>query len=83
MVASVFSLADSLQCGRFLRERECFARESVMFKLEKSGENGASQKERGRGREDFFSPPPPLFPSFVLAPTLRVTTFTLPNLPPS
>ena len=64
MVASVFSLADSLQCGRILRERECFARESVMFKLEKSGENGASQKERGRGRED-FSPLP--LPSFLLS----------------
>ena len=24
-----------------------------------------------------------LFPSFALAPTLRVTVFTLPNLPPS
>ena len=26
---------------------------------------------------------PPLFPSFALAPTLRVIIFTLPNLPPS
>ena len=34
---------------RFLRGRECFARESAMLKLEKRGENGASQKERGRG----------------------------------
>ena len=31
----------------------------------------------------FFSPPPPLVPSFALAPTLRVTIFTLPNVPPS
>ena len=31
----------------------------------------------------FFSPPPPLCPSFALAPTLRVTIFTLPNLPSS
>ena len=31
----------------------------------------------------FFSPSPPLVPSFALAPTLRVTIFTLPNLPPS
>ena len=30
--------------------RECFASESAMLKLEKRGENGASQKERGRGR---------------------------------
>ena len=37
-----------MQCRRFLRARECFARESAMLKLEKRGENGASQKERGR-----------------------------------
>ena len=30
----------------------------------------------------FFSPSPPLVPSFALAPTLRVAIFTLPNLPP-
>ena len=41
--------------------------------VENRGENGASQKEWGRG---------PL-PSFALAPALRVTVFTLPNLPPS
>ena len=39
----------------------------------------------GRKREEkiFFYSSPPLFPSFALAPTLRVTIFTLPNLPPS
>ena len=31
----------------------------------------------------FPPPPPPLFPSFALASTLRFTIFTLPNLPPS
>ena len=41
---------DSLQGGRFLRACECSARESAMLKLEKRGENGASQKGRGRGR---------------------------------
>ena len=42
-----------------------------------------SQKERGRGerRESVvFSLPPPPFSSFALAPNLRVTIFTLPNL---
>ena len=55
-----------LQCGRFLRARECFARESATLKLEKGGENGASQKERSREgkREEIrvrvrlLSPPP-------------------------
>ena len=49
----------------------------------KRGENGMSQKERGRGerRESVvLSLPPPPFSSFALAPTLRVTIFTLPNL---
>ena len=58
-----------------------------MLKLETRGENGASQKERGGAqeerRENFFSPSPPLFPSFALGPTLTVTIFTLPDLPPS
>ena len=39
----------------------------------------------GAGREIItvflFSPPPPPFPSFALAPTVRVTISTLPNLP--
>ena len=41
---------DSMQGGRFLRACECSARESAMLKLEKRGENGASQKGRGTGR---------------------------------
>ena len=48
-----------------------FARESDMLKPKRGG-NGASQRERGGG-----------FPSFALAPTLRVIISTLPNLPPS
>ena len=32
-------------------------------------------------REVFFSLPPPPFPSFTLAPTLRVTISTLPSVP--
>ena len=51
-----------------------------MGRVKRSGVGG-----KGAGREKrksiFFSPPPPLFPSFALAPTLRVTVFTLPNLP--
>ena len=40
-----------------------------MLKLEKNGENGTSQKERGRGRGErrFFSPLP--LPSFLLSPS--------------
>ena len=60
-------LSRSLQCRRFLRARECFARKSAMLKLEKRGENGASQKERDRGREErraYFFSPLPLPPSF-------------------
>ena len=41
----------SLQCRRFLRAR-MFARESATLKLENRGENGASQKEKGWGREE-------------------------------
>ena len=36
------SYAGSLQCRRFLRARECFARESTMLKLEKRGANGST-----------------------------------------
>ena len=35
----------------------------------------------GEGGGIFFSPPPPPFPSFALAPTVRLTISTLPNLP--
>ena len=45
---------------------------------------GVSQRTMILGRRLFFLPPPPSpFPSIALAPTLRVTMFTLPNLPPS
>ena len=47
-----------------------------MGRVKRSGVGG------GEREEYFFSPPPPLFPSFALAPTLRVTVFALPNLPP-
>ena len=47
-----------------------FCSRKHMLKLEKRGENGVSQKEQG-------------FPSFALAPTVKVTIFTLPNPPPS
>ena len=42
---------------------------------------GVSQKNNDIGQAYFFSPPPPRFPSFALAPTVRVTISTLPNLP--
>ena len=45
-----------------------FARESAMLKLPEE-----------RRRCIFSSPPPPPFPSFALAPTVRVTISTLPN----
>ena len=48
-----------------------------MGRVKRSGVGG------GEREEYFFSPPPPLFPSFALAPTLSVTVFTLPKLPPS
>ena len=56
-----------------------------MLKLEKRGQNEASQKKWGGGGEIeekmphfFFLPSPFLFPSFSQAPTLRVAIFTLP-----
>ena len=50
----------------------------------KWGESKGAGRGRGERREKsifFFSPPPPPFPSFALAPTVRVTITTLPNLP--
>ena len=41
---------------------------------------GVSQNNNDIRQAYFFSPPPPPFPSFTLAPTLRVTISTLPNL---
>ena len=56
-----------------------FARESAMLKLpeerRKWGESKGAGRGRGERRENgvfFFSPPPPPFPSFALAPTVRV-----------
>ena len=55
----------------------------VNVETRKEGRKWGESKDAGRGWGYFFSPRPPLFPSFALAPTLRVTIFTLPNLPPS
>ena len=49
-----------------------------MGRVKRSGVGGGKREEK----EYIFLPSgPPLFPSFALAPTLRVTVFTLPNLP--
>ena len=72
------ALPSGLQGGQMLRSRPvisalppaCSARESAMLKLPEE-----------RRRCIFSSPPPPPFPSFALAPTVRVTISTLPNLP--
>ena len=50
-VKKVIKFCASLQCRRSLRARECFSRKSTTLKLEKRWENGANQKERGRGDE--------------------------------
>ena len=42
---------------------------------------GVFRKNNDIGQVYFFSSPPPTFPSFTLAPTLRVAISTLPNLP--
>ena len=81
-----YEMLGSLQCRHFPRVRvNGFNRESAMLKLPKRGGNGASQGEGGGGGEKeekyFFSPPPPPSSFFALTPTVRVTIFTLPNLP--
>ena len=63
-----------------------FARESAMLKLPEERRRWGESKGAGRGRKErkeiyFFLPSPPPFPSFALAPTVRVTISTLPNLP--
>ena len=65
-----------------------FARERAMLKLPDERRRWGESEGAGRGRgerREFFSPPPPPFPSFALAPnlapTVRVTICTLPNLP--
>ena len=63
--------------------------QSISTKWHQSGAPFASvrsfPKNNDIGQAFVFSPPPtpPPFPSIALAPTLRVTMFTLPNLPPS
>ena len=88
-LAGVFcrTLYTSLQlCRRFLWAHECFASESAMLKLQKRGENEASQKTQYRNQT---------FTIIIIIVVvvlniricsninLRVTIFTLPNLPSS
>ena len=77
---------DILKCRRFLRARKCFCSRKrhveTSRREEEIGRVKGSRDEAGREkRVFFFFPPPPRFPSFTLAPTLRVTISTLPNLP--
>ena len=72
--------------GVFFRRAKVFVRESAMLKLQVRGGHEASQRGRERGREErrkreYFLPSPSPFLSFALAPNLRVTIFTLPNVP--
>ena len=60
-----------------------FSRKRMLVIGEKMGRVKRSRVGGGEREEYFFSPPPHFFPSFALAPTLRVTVFTLPNRPPS
>ena len=65
-----------------------FACENAMLELSKERRKWDKSNEVWEGverekRKHFFVPSPPPFPFFALAPTLRVTIFTLPNLPPS
>ena len=46
--------------------------------MKMTGEGAGREKRKQR---IFFSPPPPPFPSFALAPIVRVAISTLPNLP--
>ena len=88
-LAGVFcrTLYTSLQlCRHFLWAHECFASESAMLKLQKRGENEASQKTQYRNQT---------FTIIIIIVVvvlniricsninLRVTIFTLPNLPSS
>ena len=51
--------------------------------MQKSGQVGANQRERGRGRREktkkLFLPSPPLSPSITLTPTRRAAISTLPK----
>ena len=69
--------------GVFFGRANVFSRKRMLKRGEKMGRVKRSGVGGGEREEYFFSPPPLLFPSFALAPTLRVTVFTLPSLPPS
>ena len=75
-----FCLACS--AGVFFGSTNVFARESAMLKLPEDRRKWGESKRAGR-EKSFFSLSPPPFPSFALAPTLRVAISTLPNLPMS
>ena len=64
--------------GSRKRHVETSRREEEMGRVKGSGEGAGREK---RKKSIFFSPPPSPFPSFALAPTVRVTISTLPNLP--
>lgn len=49
-------ISRSLQYGVFFGRANSFARENAMLKLQKRGRNGASQRPRGRGWEEFRLP---------------------------
>ena len=76
----------SLQCRCFHQARECFTCKSTCWNSKKGEKIGRVERSGvgGGKREEttIFLPSPSAFPSFALAPTLRVTIFTLPNLPP-
>ena len=69
---------------RAIYSRKCHVetsrREEEMGRVKGSGEGKG--REKGKRRIFFLpSPAPPPFPSFAIAPTVRVTISTLPNLP--
>ena len=91
-LAGVFcrTLYTSLQlCRGFLWAHECFASESAMLKLQKRGENEASQKTQYRNQTFTIIIIIVVVVVVVLNIricsniNLRVTIFTLPNLPSS
>ena len=62
------------KCRRFLLGARIFLLVETPKERRKWGESKGA-------REVFFSLPPPPFPSFTLAPTLRVAISTLPSVP--
>ena len=79
------SLSLACSAGVFFGRANVLLAKSATLKLEKNGENQASlkERERGWGERRFFLPSPSflLSPQHLPFPTLRVTIFTLPNLP--